>query len=257
MAVLETNQLEIETGDGITFSLQLAGPVSRFLALMVDWSIVTTVVILLSQAIAYFPFIADDWKEASMAIAYFLLQIGYGVLFEWRSGGQTIGKKVVGLRVADVSGLRLSCSQIMIRNLLRTVDSLPVFYLLGGMVMILNRRMQRLGDIAAGTIVVRVATEPLPYLPPGGGTRVNSLKPYRALAARLRQKANPEAARYLLDALRRRDALEPAARLAIFAEMAAEYRSLVEFPEEATLPLTDEQYLWNVAEILFQRPGSK
>lgn len=251
----DTSQLQIETGDGVTFSLHLAGPVTRFLALAVDWAIVVTGVSLLSEIVNIFPIIPNDWKEASLVLAYFVLQIGYGMAFEWFWGGRTVGKKVVGLRVVDVTGLRLSFAQVLIRNLLRTVDSLPVFYLLGGAVMILNRKMQRLGDIAAGTIVVRTAEQPLPHLPASGGTRVNSLKPYRTLAARLRQKSNPEAARYLLDALRRRDSLDPEPRLALFAELAAEYRKLVEFPEEATLPLTDEQYLWNVAEILFQQPG--
>ena len=110
---------------------------------------------------------------------------------------------------------------------------------------------QRLGDLAAGTIVVRTNEAPLPQLPPGAATRTNSLKPYRTLTARLRQKVNPAAARVALEALKRRDQLDAESRLQLFAEIAADFRSLVEFPEEATLYLTDEQYLWNVVEILY------
>jgi uncharacterized RDD family membrane protein YckC len=255
LTALESSQLEIETGDGVTFTLPLAGPVSRFLALTVDWAIVATVIYFLSLVFAFIPRVADDAKNATLAIAFFVLGIGYGVTLEWWWGGRTLGKRVVGLRVVDVNGLRLTFSQVLIRNLLRAADSLPAFYLVGGTVMIASSRMQRLGDLAAGTVVVSTREAPLPQLPPGTDTRVNSLRPYRALAARLRQKADPAAARIALEALKRRDALDPEARLKVFAEIAAGFRTLVEFPEEATLFLTDEQYLWNVVEILYERPG--
>jgi hypothetical protein len=156
--------------------------------------------------------------------------------------------------VADAGGLRLSFSQVLIRNLLRSIDALPVFYLVGGVVMVTSGRLQRLGDLAAGTIVLRTREAPLPHLPGNTGTRINSLKPYKTLAARLRQKVTPGMARVVLEALQRRDHLEPPARLALFAEMAATLRQMVPFPEDATEHLTDEQYLWNAVEILYARP---
>jgi len=253
LTALESNRLEIETGDGVSFSLPLAGPVSRFLALAVDWAAVTAAVSFSSRVFAYLPGISRDVRNAIVVLAFFVIGIGYGIALEWWWGGRTLGKRVVGLRVADASGLRLAFSQVLIRNLLRSIDSLPVFYLTGGAVMVASRRMQRLGDLAAGTVVLRTSEAPLPQLPAGTGTRVNSLKPYRTLAARLRQRADPVAARVALEALKRRDALDPEARLKVFAEMAAGFRALVEFPEDATLYLTDEQYLWNVVEILYER----
>jgi hypothetical protein len=78
------------------------------------------------------------------------------------------------------------------------------------------------------------------------------MRSYTALAARLRQKVKPEQARIALEALRRRDELESGARLRLFGEMAAGFRELIEFSEDATLYLTDEQYVWNVVEIVFQ-----
>ena len=75
----------------------------------------------------------------------------------------------------------------------------------------------------------------------------------RTLAARLRQKVDPAVANVALEALRRREALDAESRLIVFRELADGFRAMVEFPEEATLHLTDEQYLWNVVEILYER----
>jgi uncharacterized RDD family membrane protein YckC len=249
--------VEIRTADGVTFSLPLAGPVSRLLALLVDTLINITAAASISVAVSGLALIARDAAGALMVLLYFILTTGYGIAFEWFWQGRTLGKRLLKLRVADAEGLRLAFSQVLIRNLLRAVDSLPAFYLLGGAVSILNPRMQRLGDLAAGTIVIATRPTTVGELPVGTRTRHNSLREYRTLAARLRQKVEPAQARIALDALRRRDRLEPAARLRLFAEIAAGLRELVEFPEEATLYLTDEQYVWNVVEILFERAGKR
>lgn len=244
--------VEIHTPEGVTFSLPLAGPVSRMLALAIDGLITTTATLAISYVGGGLAALLGDYLVGAVILLYFGVQIGYGVALEWLWNGRTLGKRVLGLRVVDALGLRLTFSQVLIRNLLRAVDSLPVFYLLGGIVCVFNSRLQRLGDLAAGTIVVRTRLLRLPALPAAQGIRQNSLRGYTALAARLRQKVEPDLARIALDALRRRDELEPAARLRLFAEMATWFRSLVEFPEDATLYLTDEQYVWNVIEIVFQ-----
>ncbi len=243
--------VEIHTPEGVVFSLPLAGPVSRLLAVTVDGAVVIAAFTAISVLFSAAAPLIGEYALAAQVLFYFVLQIGYGLLLEWLWNGRTLGKRAAGLRVVDAQGLRLTFSQVLIRNLLRAVDSLPVFYLLGGMVCVLNSRMQRLGDLAAGTIVVKTRRLKLPTLPPGQGSRQNSLRNYPALAARLRQRLEPEQARIALDALRRRDLLESSARLLLFAEIAGQMRSLVEFPEEATIYLTDEQYVWNVVEIVF------
>ena len=68
-----------------------------------------------------------------LPILYFVVWIGYGILFEWFWRGQTPGKRLFRLRVMDVNGLRLQFHQILMRNLLRAVDSLPACYLVGGL----------------------------------------------------------------------------------------------------------------------------
>ena len=147
--------LRIRTPQGITFSLLLAGPITRLLALAVDLSCVVLAMQILATAAAGIGWMSTDIATALQILAYVALSIGYGTLTEWLWRGQTIGKRLLRLRVIDEQGLRLQFSQILIRNLLRAVDMLPGLYLVGGMAMLLSRRAQRLGDYAANTVVVR------------------------------------------------------------------------------------------------------
>jgi hypothetical protein len=124
----------------------------------------------------------------------------------------------------------------------------------GGIACAVNRYSQRLGDIAANTVVVRRQPLAIPDTSALLGERFNSLLAYPNLATRLRHRAKPELVEIALEALSRRDALDPGARLQVFDELAAHFRALVEFPEEATLQITSEQYVRNCIEILLKRP---
>jgi len=112
-----------------------------------------------------------------------------------------------------------------------------------------------LGDLAANTIVVRDVRPAQPDLTQLLGGKFNSLLEHRHLAARLRQRVPPPAASLAVDALLRREQFDPGSRLELFAQLAAYFRTFVEFPAEATEQLSDEQYVRNVAEILFSRCG--
>src|ERR1041385_4715774 len=151
----KTNQLLIQTPEGIVFSLLLAGPVTRFLAWAVDIACIGVLWIVLGSLLGFLGLISLDLARALIVLAYFVIQIGYGITMEWLWRGQTIGKRLLRLRVMDAQGLRLQFSQIVIRNLLRFVDALPAFYLVGGIVCLASGRAQRLGDLAANTIVIR------------------------------------------------------------------------------------------------------
>ena len=72
-------------------------------------------------------------------VVYFVISVAYAIVLEWRWRGQTIGKRLLGLRVMDVHGLRLQLPQIALRNLLRLVDMLPLFYLVGGLACVFSR----------------------------------------------------------------------------------------------------------------------
>ncbi|MEM7393413.1 MAG: RDD family protein, partial [Verrucomicrobiota bacterium] len=148
----------IRTPEGIDFSVPLAGVVSRMLARAIDLTILNTVFTIVTSVSFYLIPLFRDIGYAFYIIVFFLLFFGYNIFFEWRWRGQTIGKRVLRIRVMDEQGLRLQFSQIMIRNLLRLVDSLPMFYLVGGTVALFSPRGQRLGDIAGNTLVVRLRT---------------------------------------------------------------------------------------------------
>src|SRR5436190_4255461 len=195
--------------------------------------------------------------QAIGLLAFFVLSIGYSIYFEWMWRGQTLGKRILRLRVMDAEGLRLKFSQVVIRNLLRVVDMIPM-YLVGGLAVVLSRRAQRLGDLAANTVVIRIPKLTEPNLDQLLAGKFNSLRAFPHLAARLRQRVSAEEGSLALQALVRRDLLEPQARLELFAELANHFRAKVAFPTEATDGTTDEQYVRNIVDLLYRsnRPAA-
>ncbi len=252
MSPTRTSSLTIETPEGISFTLLLAGPVTRFLAWLIDLFAIVALNSIAQNVLQVAGVVGAEFVQAAAIIEYFALSTGYGICLEWLWRGQTLGKRVLGLRVMDAQGLRLDFSQIVIRNLLRTIDLLPAFYLVGGVACVFTRNAQRLGDLAANTIVVRNPRIEQPDLDRLLGGKFNSLLDYQHLAARLRQRITPEAAGIALNALMRRDDFEPAARVELFDDLAGYFQSIVEFPAEAVESLTGEQYVRNTVEILFR-----
>jgi uncharacterized RDD family membrane protein YckC len=249
--------LKIRTPEGVEFALPLAGPISRMLALLLDLLVVMTIGRLAKQILAPLGFFGNDFSEAILILAYFVTAMVYMMVAEWLWRGQTVGKRLLRLRVVDAAGLRLEPSQVIVRNLMRFVDGLPALYLLGGITCLVSRHRQRLGDLAAGTVVIRAPKLERPDLDQLLGGKYNSLAEMRHLAARLRQKVRPEMGSIALEALLRRDEIEPGARLKLFGEMAGYFRGLVEYPAEVAEQLSDEQYVRNVVEILFRSASEK
>jgi uncharacterized RDD family membrane protein YckC len=253
MIPLADNTMRIETPEGVTFSLELAGPLRRMLAWLLDVLIVMAVsmAVVLTMAMAG---VADVmWYQGTALFCAFLLPILYTTLLElfWR--GQTVGKKVLQIRVADEQGLNLRPSQVFARNVVRIVDRLPLTYLVGGISCLLTRRVQRLGDIAGGTIVVLTRQTPPPDLDQIGPRVFNSLLQHPHIVGRLRQRIRPAEAAVALQALLRRNELDPGARLTLFARLAEYFRGLVPTPGDTDEGLSDEQYVRNVVDAMYRR----
>lgn len=251
------SELQIRTPEGIAFSLPLAGPLARCFAWFIDLVVITVTIITLGIVSSMLGWLSPEAANAIMALAIFATQIGYGIVTEWKWRGQTLGKRALRLRVMDVQGLKLQLSQVVMRNLLRAVDFLPMFYLVGGTACVLNRRLQRLGDLAANTVVVSLPRVTQPDIEQLTAGRFNSLREYPHLAGRLRQKTSPAEAALVLNALMRRDQLDAKARVELFAQIATHFRSLVEFPPDAVESVGDEQYLRNVVDLLYNPRGTK
>lgn len=253
----KANQLELQTPEGITFSLILAGPVTRFLAWLVDalclWGLLTVLGTVLEALGA----VSAEAAETLYLLGNFLIPIGYGILCEWGWRGQTLGKRLLKIRIVDAQGLKLRFSQVVIRNLLRSVDTLPLFYMVGGLACLLSPKAQRLGDLVANTVVIRHEEPKEPDLEQLLAGKFNSLRAYAHLCARLRQRVTPAQAAVVLQALLRRESLDPNERVELFADIAGRFRSMVVFPEEAVDGLSDEQYLRNVVDVLYNNPKAQ
>ena len=250
------SELRIRTPEGIVFSYPLAGPVARCLAWGFDFVVIVALTWSTGMLCALLGLLFGDLAMAFFILSYFVISIGYGVATEWLWRGQTLGKRLLRLRVMDARGLRLEAHQVLMRNLLRFVDMLPLVYLVGGPASLLSRHAQRLGDLAANTVVVHLARHIEPDLDQLLAGKFNSLRQHPHLEGRLRQRVSPEEARLALQTLVRRDELEPAARVRLFAELADHLKSLVAFPPESAEAMPDEQYVRNVVDILFRTRGS-
>jgi uncharacterized RDD family membrane protein YckC len=250
-----THLLRVRTPEGVAFTFRLASPVLRAGALVVDWAIVSVAWSVLSMAFALLNIISQDFAAMVTTIGYFLVSQGYGIMMEWRYGGQTIGKRLMRLRVVDAHGLRLTFSQVVLRNLLRFVDGLPLFYLVGGAAVVISRRSQRLGDLAADTLVIWEPEEPTPDFTALRGEKYNSLRGHAPAVARLRQGVSPAQAHAAWSALARRDQLEAGARVKLFADLAAHFRGIAAVPDEVAEGVADEQFVRNVVDVLYISRG--
>jgi uncharacterized RDD family membrane protein YckC len=152
----------IETPEGVTIELRLAGPVPRALAWGIDFAIRVVLYTIVAGVVLRF----GRLGQGILLITVFLLEWFYPVLFEVYRNGATPGKQALNLAVVQDDGIPVGWSASMVRNLLRTADLLPFLYGCGLLSMMLSRDFKRLGDIAARTVVVyRDKARPLPALP--------------------------------------------------------------------------------------------
>jgi len=161
---LPEETLDIQTPENVAFGYQVAGIGSRFLATLLDTIIVVflhvAVLIVLALIINIFDGSAFADQLSAWIIAIFgliasLFYWGYYVFFEMLWNGQSPGKRWVGLRVIRIDGTPITLSESLIRNLARLVDFLPAAYGIGVITMFIDKQSRRLGDLAAGTLVVQ------------------------------------------------------------------------------------------------------
>ena len=151
--MLDTSRL-IETPEGVHLQLSPAGPVVRSLAWVIDLAIRGAALMAVGMVIAFL----GDFGIGMYLLIAFLLEWLYPVAFEVYNHGATPGKRALGLKTVQDNGVPVGFSASLIRNLLRGVDFLPVAYGFGLVSMLINRDFKRLGDLAAGTVVVYDAT---------------------------------------------------------------------------------------------------
>ncbi len=165
-----------ETPEGIALSLRPAGAVPRMLAYLVDLCV--RMGLFIAAAVAAIPL--GGMGSSLLVISYFLLEWFYPVAFELMRGGATPGKRALGLKVTMDSGLPVTPAASLTRNLLRAADFLPALYGAGISSMLARADFKRLGDVAAGTLVVYQDTVSLHGKMPDAAP----LAPARSLAPR-------------------------------------------------------------------------
>ncbi|KFB68074.1 RDD family protein [Candidatus Accumulibacter vicinus] len=142
----------IATPEGCEIELRVAGPVARARAWFLDFLLRLGLWLLLAMAAAQI----GDFGTGLLLLGAFLLEWWYPIIFEVYRHGQTPGKKACALAVVHDDGRPVGWSAAFIRNTLRSVDILPLMYAAGFVTSLLNAEGKRLGDLAAGTLVVHV-----------------------------------------------------------------------------------------------------
>ena len=250
------DRIKIPTPEGVEVELTLAGIGSRFIAAVIDTLIKAAIFGAAMIVVFGIAGVTDDGEGNATFIGLAILFIlsfliwfgGYDVLFETLASGRTPGKRWTGLRVVKVGGSPVGFMASATRNVLRLVDFLPSAYAVGLVSIGATRLNQRLGDIAAGTLVVR--EQPAPPATAAGGFSLPSAS-----------GASPELASWDVSAigaadlltirrfLERRHELAPAARAGLATELANRLR-----PKVAGAPeMPDESFLEQVSLAKAQR----
>ena len=166
-----SDQLSIDTPELVAIHMPLAGIGSRFIALLVDfviWGIgigvVMSIFAYFLPSLTAFNRMSAQWATALYLFLIFLFNWGYFTLFEAFNNGRTPGKRIARIRVIQRSGRAIGLFESMARNFIRYIDMCPwvVPYAVGVIAIFVSRDHQRLGDLAAGTLVVRDRIEEAP-----------------------------------------------------------------------------------------------
>lgn len=214
--------IDVETPELVILSYTIAGVGSRALAAVIDSLIILAGMIAISLAFAAAPRqprsnpgAVDAWGSAILIFAIFCLLWGYYVLFEGLADGQTPGKRILRLRVVRDGGYSVTFGASAIRNLVRLIDIQPFgFYAVGMLSVILTKSGKRIGDMVAGTIVVREAL--VRQLAPAVASPGDA-----AAAAPLQTALTEEEFTVLERFVERRGTLDPERRTALAAQLAA------------------------------------
>jgi len=219
MAV-QLGRLEVETPDHVVLRYDLAGGGNRGFAALVDFILAALVFV---GALWSFSLLSDPLPAARpffgvLVLVTFTIAWSYFVLLEWLWQGQTVGKRLYGLRVIRDDGAPAGFVAVLVRNVIRIVDFLPLFYGLGLLMIIFTSRSQRLGDLAAGTYVVRAPRPQLDYFslrtvtPLGDGRSIETralpaemqrlVREFVAREARLAPKDRARVAKQIADRIR-------------------------------------------------------
>ena len=244
-------RLEVETPDHVVLRYDLAGAGNRGFAAVLDFLIASLIAVTAAMILLLLGAASPGGLLlfSGLAVIVTLVLIwGYFILFEWLWNGQTIGKRAYKLRVINEDGSPARFTQVLIRNLLRLVDFLPGFYGLGVLVIVISPKSQRLGDLAAGTYVVRAPRPQVDWL------SLRTFTPLGQGRSAETRRLPGEAQRLVREFVARESGLAPADRARIAAIIAAKLRS---YTVEDVGPVNDIDLIHAVARSMRATGGDR
>jgi uncharacterized RDD family membrane protein YckC len=238
---------QVITSEKVPFTYQVAGLGTRFLAALADLGCMFVLLTVGLMAAGVLDAARPGLGMGLAAFWVFGLIFGYFLLFEWLWLGQTPGKRLLNIRVLQWQGTRITFAQAAIRNLVRLIDVLPGGYGVGFLTAICNREQRRLGDLAAGTLVVQQER-------PSGAFRGLYQPLSRAEQARERLwrqrlgQLDRRQKQTLLSLCLRRDQLRIRTRSRLFAALAEYFR--VRLGLDPAEQESDEKFILHLATLL-------
>jgi uncharacterized RDD family membrane protein YckC len=223
---VDAQKLSLATPERAMLSLPIAGIGSRTLAHMVDWLILAVAWAVAILAFSVVAPLIDVWGQLSSVgqvaavLGVFATFWVYWTATEVLMSGQSPGKKLMGIRVVRQDGSPVGLFESAVRNLIRFVDLLPSFYAVGLVAMLIDKQNRRLGDLAAGTVLVRVEKV--------------DLSRYETTSEKSAHPLSPQETEVITDFLARVDSLEPEARTRLSGMMVSKFLSHLSEADRAT-----------------------
>jgi uncharacterized RDD family membrane protein YckC len=236
---------QIVTPERVSFHYETAGYVSRVMAWVFD-----QVIMLVIRALLFYSFSGlEEMGWTLILLGMFAVDFGYYLYFELYWAGQSPGKRKYHIRVISSTGGKLRFADVLIRNLVRTLDGLPFLMVVGGVTAFIDPLSRRLGDMAADTLVVVDATVTAPEIMLKRRGRENSFEADAVVRNRILARATRQERDLFLDLMARGDEIDPLVREELFGEAAEYCRGRFALPEGLD-HLSDEQTVLNVALVI-------
>ncbi len=256
----------VVTPENVQLDFEIAGLTTRFVAWLIDFLFMLIAFFVAAWAISVFGIVSQYLVMALVVIAFFLINQGYFVFFELKTGGSTPGKRIMKIRVIQDTGVKITFYNSFLRNIMRFLDSLPLLTMLappfmilhvGALVAFFHPLNRRLGDMVAGTVVVRERSFPAPGRIIAEGDKYSTLLEDFRLREKIKRMVTTPEKEAMIEACLRAEEIEFSHRMEIFTRLGRRMRSKLDLPPMEFS--SDEKLVRNVTAILLgaQPPSSE